>query len=82
MELLYTCVSDPVTFLHRTGMDELLAGMEHYYDQVTITGSFTIAVVKKPERESARYLQMLINFFQHVKGPAMKVPSTSCLSVS
>lgn len=32
MELLYTCVSDLVTFLHRTGMDELLAGMEHYYD--------------------------------------------------
>ncbi len=31
MELLYTCVSDLVTFLHRTGMDELLAGMEHYY---------------------------------------------------
>lgn len=32
MELLYTCVSDFVTFLHRMGMDELLAGMEHYYD--------------------------------------------------
>lgn len=32
MELLYTCVSDFVSFLHRTGMDELLAGMEHYYD--------------------------------------------------
>lgn len=32
MELLYTCVSDLVTFLHRTGMDELLVGMEHYYD--------------------------------------------------
>lgn len=32
MELLYTCVADSVSFLHRTGMDELLAGMEHYYD--------------------------------------------------
>lgn len=32
MELLYTCVSDLVTFLHRVGMDELLAGLEHYYD--------------------------------------------------
>lgn len=32
MELLYTCVFDLVTFLHRTGMDELLCGMEHYYD--------------------------------------------------
>ena len=32
MELLYTCVSDLVTFLHRVGMDELLGGMEHYYD--------------------------------------------------
>ena len=26
--------------------------------------------------------QMLMNFFQHVKEPAMKVPNTSCLSVS
>lgn len=32
MELLYTCVSDFVTFLHGMGMDELLVGMEHYYD--------------------------------------------------
>ena len=32
IELLYTCVADFVTFLHRMGMDELLTGMEHYYD--------------------------------------------------
>lgn len=32
MELLYTCVADLVSFLHRTGMDDLLGGMEHYYD--------------------------------------------------
>ena len=32
MELLYTCVSDLVSFLHRVGMDEFLAGLEHYYD--------------------------------------------------
>lgn len=32
MELLYTCVSDLVSFLHRVGMDEYLAGLEHYYD--------------------------------------------------
>ena len=29
MELLYTCVADLVSFLHRTGMDDLLGGMEH-----------------------------------------------------
>ena len=32
MELLYTCVADLVSFLHRTGKDDLLGGMEHYYD--------------------------------------------------
>ena len=32
MELLYTCVADLVSFLHRTRMDGLLGGMEHYYD--------------------------------------------------
>ena len=32
MELLYTCVADLVSFLYRTGMDDLLGGMEHYYD--------------------------------------------------
>ena len=30
--LLYTCVADLVSFLHRTGMDDLLEGMGHYYD--------------------------------------------------
>ena len=32
MELLYTCGADLVSFLHRTEMDDLLGGMEHYYD--------------------------------------------------
>ena len=31
-ELLYTCVSKFVIFLHKNGHDALLAGMEHYYD--------------------------------------------------
>lgn len=32
LELLYTCVSNYVTYLHKTGCDEHLAGLEHYYD--------------------------------------------------
>ena len=32
LELLYTCLSNFVSFLHRVGMDELLGGMEHYYE--------------------------------------------------
>lgn len=31
-ELLYTCISKFVIFLHKNGHDTLLAGMEHYYD--------------------------------------------------
>lgn len=32
MELLYTCVSDLVTYLHKTEGDDKLSGLEHYYD--------------------------------------------------
>ena len=32
MELLYTCVSNFVTYLHKTEGDAKLSGMEHYYD--------------------------------------------------
>ena len=32
MELIYTCVSNFVTFLHKTEGDEKLSGLEHYYD--------------------------------------------------
>jgi len=32
LELLYTCVSNMVKCLHKSGKDELIEGMEHYYD--------------------------------------------------
>lgn len=32
LELLYTCVSNMVKCLHKSGEDELIEGMEHYYD--------------------------------------------------
>ena len=32
LELIYTCVADFVKLLHQTGQDELIKGMEHYYD--------------------------------------------------
>lgn len=32
LELLYTCVSNLVTFLHNDGQDDKISGMEHYYD--------------------------------------------------
>ena len=32
MELLYTCVSNFVTYLHKNGEDDKLSGLEHYYD--------------------------------------------------
>ena len=32
MELLYTCVSNLVMYLHKTEGDEKLTGLEHYYD--------------------------------------------------
>lgn len=31
-ELLYTCISKLVKYLHKNGYDALLAGLEHYYD--------------------------------------------------
>lgn len=32
MELLYTCVARLVSYLHKNGKDDLLEGLEHYYD--------------------------------------------------
>ncbi len=32
IELLYTCVAKFVTYLHKLGRDDLLAGLEHYYN--------------------------------------------------
>lgn len=32
LELLYTCVANMVKCLHKSGDDELIKGMEHYYD--------------------------------------------------
>ena len=60
MELLYTCVADLVSFLHRTGMDDLLGGMEHYYDPNDYTGL-------------NRSLLTQTNFLSNVKGLVMKV---------
>lgn len=39
-ELLYTCVSKFVTFLHKNGYDILLEGMEHYYDSSDFNKTF------------------------------------------
>ena len=32
MELLYTCVAKLVSYLHKEGKEDLLEGLEHYYD--------------------------------------------------
>lgn len=32
MELLYTCLSNFVTYLHKNGEDDKIQGLEHYYD--------------------------------------------------
>lgn len=45
MGLLYTCVADLVNFLHCTGMDELLAGMEHYYSRSEEAGEQILQIL-------------------------------------
>ena len=58
MELLYTCVADLVSFLHRTGMDDLLGGMEHYYD----TNDYNQVIYhSKSEDASDRIKQILVD---------------------
>ena len=80
MKLLYTCVSDLVTFLHRVGMDELLGGIT--MTQMTITRLSITAGARKQENGSVRFLQMRINFLQYAKEPAMKALNISCSCVS
>ena len=70
MELLYTCVADLVSFLHRTGMDDLLGGMEHYYDPNDYN---QVIYHSKSEDASDRSLLTQTNFLPNVKGLVMKV---------
>ena len=60
MELLYTCVADLVSFLHRTGMDDLLGGMEHYYDPNDYN---RVIYHSKSEDASDRIKQILFCWF-------------------
>ena len=60
IELLYTCVADLVSFLHRTGMDDLLGGMEHYYDPNDYN---RVIYHSKSEDTSDRIKQILFCWF-------------------
>ena len=57
MELLYTCVSNFVIYLHKTEGDEKLAGLEHYYDPNDMNA---VIYHKKAEPEDDR-LQTILN---------------------
>lgn len=73
MELLYTCVADLVSFLHRTGMDDLLGGMEHYYDPNDYNRVIYHSKVKMHQTGLNRSLLTQTNFLSNVKGLVMKV---------
>lgn len=57
MELLYTCVSNFVTYLHKTEGDDKLAGLEHYYDPNDMNA---VIYHKKCESDDGR-LQTILN---------------------
>ncbi len=48
-ELLYTCLSKFVIYLHKNGFDPLLAGLEHYYDSNDFNRMFYYSDSSKTE---------------------------------
>lgn len=56
MELLYTCISKLVCYLHKNGKDDLLNGMEHYYDP----NDFNQVIYHNREKETAEKLTVLL----------------------
>lgn len=56
-ELLYTCVSKFVTFLHKNGYDILPAGMEHYYDPNDFNRTFYYSDSSKTDGSLAGILK-------------------------
>lgn len=57
MELLYTCLSNFVIYLHKNGHDDKLQGLEHYYDPNDMN---TVVYHKKGDPEDER-IQMILN---------------------
>lgn len=57
MELLYTCVSNLVMYLHKTEGDQKLTGLEHYYDPNDMNA---VIYHKKAEADDDR-IQTILN---------------------
>lgn len=56
MELLYTCISKLVCYLHKNGKEDLLSGMEHYYDP----NDFNQVIYHNREKEATEKLTVLL----------------------
>lgn len=56
-ELLYTCISKFVTFLHKNEQDTLLAEMEHYYDPNDFNRTFYYSDSSKTDDRLAAILK-------------------------
>ena len=57
LELLYTCLSNFVIYLHKNGYDDKLRGLEHYYDPNDMNA---VIYHKKSEPEDNR-IQVILN---------------------
>lgn len=57
MELLYTCLSNFVTYLHKTEGDKKLAGLEHYYDP----NDMNAVIYHKSDIPASERIQTILN---------------------
>lgn len=57
MELLYTCLSNFVIYLHKHGYDDKLSGLEHYYDP----NDMNAVIYHKREDPEEDRLQTILN---------------------
>lgn len=57
MELLYTCLSNFVSYLHKTEGDEKLSGLEHYYDP----NDMNAVIYHKSDVPVSERIQIILN---------------------
>ena len=57
MELLYTCLSNFVTYLHKTEGDKKLTGLEHYYDP----NDMNAVIYHKSDIPASERVQTILN---------------------
>ena len=68
MELLYTCVAKLVFYLHKEGKEELLEGLEQYYDP----NDFNRVIYHSRNEDAAKKICDILKEADHLLGQCLR----------